>query len=237
MSKSFSKITLSPILLAGALLLGNLAFNTGCATQRADESMPEAEKPEGAGEYNYAKLQTRSLDDMNAVARRQIAKAKKFNNEDDPDSAIAALQAAAQFTLSRPDRDNAVTKVIAPIRTELKEMNVMEATMHKIVMTSIAGLNNKSLKPSDRATYYFVLINFMSEFKPDLKTNPKMRQSFEEIKKADIEIDHKVMNDLALRAMSGRAKSPSEVATNLLKSVKTKALKSEGPPDDLESAP
>lgn len=229
MSKRFFRFTLSSMLLSLAL--------SGCAGRSVDDSAAAPQTSDSATEYNYAKLQTRSLDDMNAVVRRQIVKAKKFNNEDDTASAIAALQAAAQYTLSRPDRDNLVSKVIAPIRTELKELNSLETTMQNIVAIAINGLNNKSLKPSDRGTYYFVLINFMSEFKPDLKMNPAMRKAYETIEKAKIKIDGKVENDLKLRAMNARVKSPSELAASLLKSVKTKAPTIEKIPDDLEDAP
>lgn len=229
MSKRFLSFTLSSMLLSALLI--------GCAGRSVEETAETPQTPDGATEYNYAKLQTRSLDDMNAVVRRQIVKAKKFNNEDDTDSAIAALQAAVQYTLSRPDRDNLVSKVIAPLRTELKDLNSLETTMQNVVKIAITGLNNKSLKPSDRATYYFVLINFMSEFQPDLKMNPKMRKAYEAIEKAKIKIDGRVENDLKLRAMNARVKSPSELAANLLKSVKTKAPTIEKIPDDLEGAP
>lgn len=228
MSKSFFRFTASSVLLFVAL---------ACASKPADQTIDRSEAPEGTGEYNYANLQTRSLDDMNAVVQRQIVKAKKFNSEDDPDSAIAALQAAAQYTLSRPDRDNLVSKVIAPIRTELKDLNALEPTMQKIVNTAIRGLNNKSMRASDRATYYFVLINYMAEFKPDLKISTATRKTYDTIEKAKIKMDQKVENDLTIRAMSGRAISPSQVASRVLKSVQTKSLKYETNQDDLENAP
>ncbi len=229
MTKRFLRLTLCSMLLSAVL--------AGCAARSVDNGSPTPHTPDGAGEYNYAKLQTRSLDDMNAVVRRQLQKAKKFTNEDDTNSAVAALQAAAQYTLSRPDRDNLVSKVIAPVRTELKELNSFETTMQNIVAIAIKGLNNTSLKPSDRGTYYFVLINFMSEFKPDLKMNPQMRKAYEAIEKANIKVDGKVENDLKLRAMNARVKSPSELAASLLKSVKTQAPTFEKIPDDLEGAP
>ncbi len=188
-----------------------------------------------AAEYNYAELQTKSLDEMTSVVTKQQQKVKKYIAEDDTDSAIAALKSAARYVLARPDRDeNMVAKVITPIRTQLKELNAFEKSFAEVVQQAIDGLKDDKAKPVDRSTYYFVLINFMAEFKPDLKNNPKIRPIFESIKTAKIKLHKKVKQDLEYRGMMKNVLSPSEIAAKVLESEKQVAPKTEDDQDDLE---
>ena len=153
MSKSFYSLLLVPVLLSASAW---------------------------AAEYNYAELQTKNLEEMTSVVRKQQQKVKGYIKDDDTDSAIAALKSAARYVLARPDRDeNMVTKVIAPIKTQLKELNAFEKSMDELVQQAIDGIKDDNVKPVDRATYYFVLMNFMSEFKPDIANNPKIRPIFQ----------------------------------------------------------
>lgn len=189
-----------------------------------------------AADYNYAELQTKTLDEMTAVVTKQQQKAKRYLKDDDKDSALVALKSAARYTLARPDRDeNMVAKVIGPIRSQLRELSSFEKTFNDLITESIAGLKNEKLKPIDRATHYFVLINFMAEFRPDLKMNPQIRPIYEEIKNAKIKLHKKVKQDLEYRGMKKNVTSPSEIAETLLKAEKPATPKPEEPLPDLET--
>ena len=191
-----------------------------------------------AAEYNYAELQTKSLEEMTAVVTKQQKKARNYVKEDDLDSAIAALKSASRYVLARPDRDeNMVAKVIAPLRSQLKELNAFENTFDEIVSEAVNGLKDDKAKVVDRATYYYILLNFMAEFRPDLKQNPKIRPIYEKIKSGKIKLDKKVKKELELRGMKKNVTSPTEIATQILKVEKPVSLKSEEPQDDLETEP
>jgi hypothetical protein len=189
-----------------------------------------------AAEYTYAELLTKNLDEMTSVVTKQQQKVKKYIKEDDTDSAIAALKSAARYVLARPDRDeNMVTKVIAPVRTQLKELNAFEKSMDEVVQKAIDGLKDDNLKVVDRATNYFVLVNFMAEFKPDLTNNPKIKPIYEKIKNAKIKLHKKVKQDLEYRGMQKNLVSPSETAAKVLDSAKQAVPKSAEDHDDLEA--
>lgn len=186
-------------------------------------------------EYNYAELQTKTLDEMTAVVKKQQQKVQKYLNDDDQDSAVVALKSAARYVLSRPDRDdNMVSKVMAPIRSQLKELNVFEKAMGDVVEQAISGFKNMSSKPVDRGTSYYVLVNFLAEFRPDLKMNPKIRPIYEKIRNAKLKFDKKLKQDLDYRGMPRNLESPSDIAAKILKAEKPATQKTEESPDDLE---
>jgi hypothetical protein len=195
-----------------------LVFGLGCATSNHDTSNEDtsaASSPKGS-DFNYAQLQIKDLNEMQAVVNKQIKKADQFVKDEDDAQAITALQSALQYVLSRPNSDNMVSQLVPPIRSKLRELEAFEQALNNIVDIALFKINDKKLRPGARATNYFVLENFMSEFKPEVQVNENTKKNFMKIRDAKIELDSSVKSDLKMRAMYSSPKSPSDIAAKII---------------------
>lgn len=189
----------------------------GCASPQNDTSYDTSK-----GDFNYASLQLKDLDEMRVVVNKQIKKSEQFLKDEDEGQAITALQSALQYILSRPNRDNMVSQLVPDLRSKLRELDALEPSLNRITDAAIAKIKDKKNHPRNRATQYFVLENILSEFKPETQVNEELKKVFMKIRDAKIELDGAVTNDMKMRAMYKTPESPSDVATRIIGPARAK---------------
>ncbi len=195
-----------------------LFSSLGCATHKSNATKDDSTNSKS--DFNYAQLQIKDLNEMQAVVNKQIKKADQFVKEEDDAQAVTALQSALQYILSRPNSDNMVSQLMPPLRTKLRELESFEVAVGNVVDIAIHKLNDKSYKSRARATQYFVLENFLSEFKPEIAANEKIKKLFIKIRDAKIELESPVSSELKMRAMYKSPLSPSDIATKIIGAAK-----------------
>ena len=181
---------------------------------------------QAATKFKYNELEIKDYDEMLSQVHTYIREAKQLaikNQEQGDDEtgdqmAIDTLSKALTFVLSRPDKDNMISKLMPEIRKELMNYNAYETTLNLIVTDAITAIGIKKLPVSYRATSVFVLENMMSQLKPLIKTNKAYRDIVEKIKSAKIELTNDIVNNRKLVGMFNSA-SPSSTAEKLLKSI------------------
>lgn len=201
----------------GNLFLGlALLAVLGCGTPKNNAVDDAPSETSTTGDFNYAALQLKDLDEMRAVVNKQIKKAEQYLKEEDEDQAIVALQSAMQYILSRPNRDNMVSQLVPDLRSKLRELDALEPSLNRITEAAISKIKNKNLPARARATQYFVLENLLSEFKPETQVNEEMKKIFVKIRDARIKLDGSIVNDMKMRAMYKRPDSPSDIAARII---------------------
>lgn len=124
------------------------------------------------------------------------------------------LQEAIFTVFSRPNQDNMVSKIITPLRRELKRFKAYPKALNNIIDLSIKGLKDRSKSASSRSTYIIVLQNLMAELQPQMKTDKNIKALYEKIYKSQIKVPQEVSANLAQSMVS--VLSPSESALTLL---------------------
>ncbi|MCB0407173.1 MAG: hypothetical protein KDD34_03150 [Bdellovibrionales bacterium] len=191
-----------------------------------------------AEKFKYNELQIKDYDEMTKKVNEYIAHAKdlaiKYQEDGDDETgdqkAIEALSEALTYILSRPDKDNMVSKLLPLIRKELLNYNSFETSLSLVATDAITALQIKKLPVNYRATYVFVLENIMSQVKPLISTNPEMRSIVQKIADAKIDVGDDVKKDRLDKMFKTR--SPSDIAVDLLKTnpVKTTSESKPKPP-------
>jgi hypothetical protein len=198
----------------GKWLLSLVLFAVlGCTTPQNDST---SENNSNKGDFNYASLQLKDLDEMRAVVNKQIKKSEQFLKDDDEGQAVTALQSALQYILSRPNRDNMVSQLVPDLRSKLRELDALEPAIDRITDAAIYKIKDKKNTARNRATQYFVLENILSEFKPESQINEELKKIFVKIRDAQIELDSSITNDMKMRAMYKKPESPSDVAKRII---------------------
>lgn len=172
-----------------------------------------------ASEYLYSKLQMKSFDEMMNEVKARVQKAEKDGNED-VESAKTRLKDALLLIFSRPNRDNMVSQLIPTVRSPLKNLEAYEDTISDLADDALAKLAIKSAKPDAKATALIILENIMSELKPDINSNPKVKSIFEKIRDAKIVVGNDIKNELRMRSSLKPSASPSEIAAKVLAGAK-----------------
>ena len=167
--------------------------------------------------------------DMEAFAYQKVRESQAIDPakyEGDP--AVSILQEAVFTVLSRPDNDNMVSKVLGPLRRELKRFKAYMKTLNNIIDISINGLGDSSQNIKRRATYIIVLQNLMAEVKPQIKENEKTKAIFQKIYQKKVKVPKDVSSDLEQSMTT--AISPSEVAHLILQRNFPEEYPKEKPP-------
>jgi len=171
----------------------------------------------------YSELQIKDYDEMRELMNERIKNAHKILKETDkeadsdaPDTeAIEQLRSALLLVLSRPNQDNMLGKLMPDIRKELSNLNSFEDSLASVASEALVGLANDKLKTVQRSTYWFVLENILSEFKPEAADKDEFRNMFTKIRDAKLDVPKQVTKDLKLRSMF-KVESPSERAKHIL---------------------
>jgi len=185
-----------------------------------------------AERFKYNELQIKDYDEMTSMVRERLKKSAKImkGSDADGDSApdqesIESLREALLLVLSRPNQDNMLAKLLPELRKELNTVNAFEDSLDSLAQEAIDGLGNKKLPVIHRSTYWFVLENILSEFKPEIRDKADIKKTFEKIRDAKVEVPKDVAKDLKLRSMF-KVESPSDRAKRVLEALGTESKKS-----------
>lgn len=129
---------------------------------------------------------------------------------------MVPLKEALQAVYSRPNEDDMIDKIIAPLRTNLDELEAWEKTLSQLTDEAINALKNpRTFKPIVQVTYVIFLENLMTEIKPYMKKQGFERKIVERVRDAKIEISKEAFNELKVRTMKTLT-SPSAMAEKIL---------------------
>ena len=171
-----------------------------------------------AGEYLYYKLQMKNYDQMQNAVNARVRLAEKIGDSDTA-RAKNVLQNALLLILSRPDSDDMVSELIPLVREPLRNLGAYNEEMSSIVDDAIVNVGDKHAKPATRTTSLFILKNVMSELRPEVSRNKKIKAIFEHIRDAKIKIPDAIKSDLFIRSSMKPGPSPSDIAAKILKSA------------------
>lgn len=165
--------------------------------------------------FNYSQLALKDLDQMSQLVSDKVKEAKKSKS-----GKVVPLKEALQAVYSRPNEDDMIEKVVAPLRSNLDELEAWEKTISQLTDEAINALKNpRAFKPVVQVTYVIFLENFMAEVKPYMKGEGFERKMVERIRDAKIEVSKEAMNERKLRSMKSTV-SPSVIAEKLLSEIK-----------------
>ena len=189
------------------LLLGLAIFMVSCSS--APVVSRSSELP-----YSYARLKLYDIDEMNDLVQKR---AKSFNKSKDD----KIMQEALLISLSRPNADNILEKLMNTVRFTLDSNDQWEEIVENIVDTSIARLKEAGTAPADQVTYLTALSNLLLEFKPEFY-KPDVSPVFEKnitarIADANIKISDEAVSESSTSMYS--VSNPSELAQNILEAI------------------
>lgn len=161
--------------------------------------------------FNYSQLALKDLDQMTALVNDKVREAKKTSS-----GKVVPLKEALQAVYSRPNDDEMIEKVIAPLRSNLDELESWEKTISQLTDEAINALRNpKAFKPVVQVTYIIFLENLLSEIKPHAKSEGFERSIVERVRDAKLKISKEADDERRLRGMRTTT-SPSDIAEKIL---------------------
>ncbi|AHI05047.1 hypothetical protein BDW_02695 [Bdellovibrio bacteriovorus W] len=164
--------------------------------------------------FTYSQLTVKDLDQMAKIVNDKIAESKKSAHGKE-----VPLKEALQAVYARPNDDDMINKVVAPLRTNLDDLGSWEKTISQLTDEAINALKNpKAFQPVVQVTYVVFLENLLSELKPYIATEGFERSMTERIQNAKITVTKEAISERKLRMMKGTA-SPSETAEKILKAA------------------
>ncbi|MFM6928865.1 MAG: hypothetical protein ACKOX6_10410, partial [Bdellovibrio sp.] len=87
--------------------------------------------------FNYSQLATKDLDEMNQLVTDKIKESKKaYSGKNVP------LKEALQAVYSRPNDDDMIDKIAAPLRTNLDEIEAWEKTVSQLTDEAVNALKH-----------------------------------------------------------------------------------------------
>lgn len=161
--------------------------------------------------FNYSQLALKDLDQMSDLVSSKINESKKVQS-----GKMVPLKEALQAVYSRPNDDDMIEKVVAPLRTNLDELGDWEKSISQLTDEAINALRNpKAFKPVVLVTYVIFLENLLSEIKPFLKDQGFERAIIERVRDAKITVPKEAINEMKVRTMRTLV-SPSEIAERII---------------------
>lgn len=161
--------------------------------------------------YNYSQLSLKDLDQMNDLVTKKVNESKKASS-----GKTVPLKEALQAVYSRPNDDDMIDKVVAPLRSQLDELDAWEKTVSQLTDEAISVLNHpNAFSPVVQVTYEIFLENLLAEMKPYIATSNFEKTLTTRIRDAKIEISKKAINERVARSMKSTV-SPSEIAAQIL---------------------
>ncbi|MGE0634496.1 MAG: hypothetical protein AB7O96_18920 [Pseudobdellovibrionaceae bacterium] len=160
--------------------------------------------------FDYADLTLRDIDEFESFAKAKSKEAEEANSSD-------ILVMTLEVVLARPDRsgDGVVRKTLPIIKNVMEDMKVEEKVVREIVARAIKTLKEpKASEKIKQISYLIVLENLMSELRPRIKSDKWVRDVFEKIRDADLEISSEAKKE-TWKTMKDPI-SPSETAKKIL---------------------
>jgi hypothetical protein len=173
--------------------------------------LPWSPRSLAAGPYahNFSELQIKDYDQMLNAVEKKVADSKavaiKMQEEDMVEEgdkqAVARLREALLLILSRPNKDNMVAKLVPVVKKELINYDAFQDVLAAIAGQATGAIQSETLSVSQRATAIYVLENLLSEIKPLLTGDAKLRALVKKIRDADITVPDKVKSHRKLTGM------------------------------------
>lgn len=161
--------------------------------------------------FTYSQLATKDLDQMNKLVNDKVRESRKSSS-----GKAVPLKEALQAVYSRPNEDDVIEKIVAPLRSNLDELESWEKTISQLTDEAINALKNpRAFKPVVQVTYVVFLENLMAEMKPYLKGEGFERKILERIRDAKIDVTSAASGERKLRMMKDTV-SPSLIAERVL---------------------
>ncbi|WII73484.1 hypothetical protein QJS83_06320 [Bdellovibrio sp. 22V] len=161
--------------------------------------------------FNYSQLALKDLDQMNKLVSDKVKESRKSAS-----GKAVPLKEALQAVYSRPNEDDMIDKIIAPLRSNLDELESWEKTVSQLTDEAINALKNpRAFKPVVQTTYVIFLENLLAEIKPYVKNDGFEKQIAVRVRDAKIEVSKEAVNERKLRTMKPTT-SPSEIAEKIL---------------------
>lgn len=161
--------------------------------------------------YTYDQLAVKDLDQLNAMALEQLRISKSLETDPEP------LRSAVVFIFSRPNEDGALEKVLSVIKSPLDDQDLWNPTLEELAAKSIHSLKDpQGLSGKEQVTYSIILMNIMSELKPDLKKKGFELELVKQIANSNIKLSKECRAEISLGQMRNQM-SPSAVAQQLVR--------------------
>lgn len=161
--------------------------------------------------FNYSQLALKDLDQMSKLVSDKVRESKKSSS-----GKAVPLKEALQAVYARPNEDEMIEKIVAPLRSNLDELGSWEKTISQLTDEAINALKNpRAFKPVVQVTYVIFLENLLAEIKPYMKGEGFERKIVERVRDAKIEVSKEALNERKLRTMKSTS-SPSELAEKIL---------------------
>ncbi|NUN06397.1 MAG: hypothetical protein HUU57_11605 [Bdellovibrio sp.] len=161
--------------------------------------------------FNYSQLALKDLDQMTSLVNDKVRESKKSSS-----GKAVPLKEALQAVYSRPNDDDMIEKVVAPLRSNLDELESWEKTVSQLTDEAINAIRNpKAFKPVVQMTYVIFLENLLAEVKPYIKKEGFERALVERVRDAKLAISKEAVQERQLRGMRATT-SPSDIAAKIL---------------------
>ena len=170
--------------------------------------------------YTYNQLTLKDLDQMSALVKNKLKESKSADA-----GKVVPIKEGLQAVFSRPNNDDMIEKISAPLRTVLEQEEATEKVFGELVAEAVNALTNtKNFKKEVQVTYAIFLENVISEFKPLLKKDGFEYTIVKKIADSSIELTKDAQRDRKLRLMQ-ESTSPSEIAKRVLQDFEEKSKK------------
>jgi hypothetical protein len=194
--------------MSGFLVIACLVTFFSCS------SAPVVSRPTEL-EYSYSRLKLLDIDEMNDLILKKVKVYRKTKK-------VVHLEEALMISLSRPNDDNILEKLINTVRFSLETNDEWEGLVESVVDFSVSKLKNETTAPVDQVTYLTALSNLLLEFKPEFY-KPDVSPVFEKnitdrIADANIIVSDEARKESSLNSMYA-APNPSELAQNILQEL------------------
>lgn len=160
--------------------------------------------------YTYAQMAMKDLDQVNALVLEQLRLSRSYDTDPEP------LKKAVVFIFSRPNEDGTVEKVLSLVKSPLDDQDEWEPALEQLSTKAIESLKDpQGLSGKEQATYSVILMNILSELRPDLKKKGFEFDLANRIAQSNIVLSKECRAEQSLGQMRPQA-SPSEVAKKLV---------------------
>ena len=128
-----------------------------------------------------------------------------------------SLRKALLIVLSKPGYSGAeVSSLVQNIQSKTLTSDDFFSILFNITREACSSIKNEDRSPAERATYFYVLENIISETRPYLKKNERAKNIFVYISQAQITIPKSVHSERYMRVLETQTLSPSKMADKIL---------------------
>lgn len=167
--------------------------------------------------YTYNQLTLKDVDQMNALVKNKLKESKGAGS-----GKVVPIKEGLQAIFSRPNSDDMIEKISAPLRAALEQEDATEKVFGDLITEAINALTNtRNFKKEVQVTYAIFLENIISEFKPNLRKENFEYKMVKRIADSSIELTKDAQKDRKLRMMR-ESTSPSVIAKKVLEDFEEK---------------